>query len=116
MSSRPWQALSTSAHVHGARGPLQVVRGAEERLEQARRIALAALEREEIAVEAADVLRHLLDEGGHQALDERGLVHAVHRIISVRRRPASLRAWAVRSACWVAARCWLDAWLMLLMA
>ena len=36
------------AHVHGARGPFQVVRRAEERLEQARRIALTTLEREEI--------------------------------------------------------------------
>ena len=37
------------AHVHRARGSFEVVRGAEERLQQARRIALPALEREEIA-------------------------------------------------------------------
>jgi len=36
---------------------------------------LLALEGEEVGVEAADVVRHLLHERRHQALDERGLVH-----------------------------------------
>jgi hypothetical protein len=63
-------------HAHRARGPLQVVRGAEERLKQLRRFALTTLEGEEIVVEAADVVRHLLDEGGHQALDEGCLIHS----------------------------------------
>ena len=119
MSSSPWQALSTRPTSTAREAPLRLCAVRKSDWSRLAGSPSPPSSASRSRLKLRDVLRHLLDEGGHQALDEGGLVHltaSFHRIIAVSLRPASLKTWAVRSACWVAARCWLDAWLMLLMA